>query len=93
MQSETHTNDTTRATTNHVFGENMVNVDDVVDTSSKDDGMEVEMVDDVCKWSQSPGIRVEVGGFKPFNEEPFVQTDWLQTDATAVEIVASIPIP
>jgi len=44
MQNETHINDTTRATTNHVFGENIVNVDNVVDNSSKDDGMEIEMV-------------------------------------------------
>jgi len=93
MQNETHINDTTRATTNHVFGENIVNIDDVVDSSSKDDGMEIEMVDDVRKWLQSLGIRAEVGGFKPFNEDPFVSTYWLQTDATAAEVIVSIPIP
>lgn len=75
VQSETHTNESTRATTNQVFGENLVNVDAVVDTSSKDDDMELEMVNDVCKWSKSPGIGAEVATLKPFNEDPFVPTD------------------
>jgi hypothetical protein len=93
VQSETHTNETIRATINQVFGENLVNVDDVADISSKDDGMEVEMVNDVYKWSKSPDIGAEVAALKPFNEDPFVPTDWLQTDASTAEVVASIPIP